>query len=201
MSPIRQRYTRLQLARLFLGSPRKGKKRASHERSLPQGRPSPFKYSSHARQANNFLNHHARPPSTCLCTPSALSNYTTHNEADQSCRPCPVRRRWPRHPELPKQPPPVTGPNTSAPAVPAVCRTVDPVCTSYQEKLYHMKMYYNRKNGITPEEFNRYWANEHGKLTQPFHIHIGVIKYLQVCQCFLLFFFFKNPMTLSALAF
>lgn len=89
--------------------------------------------------------------------------------------------------------PPVTGPNTSAPAVPAVCRTVDPVCTSYQEKLYHMKMYYNRKNGTTPEEFNRYWAYEHGKLTQPFHIRIGVIKYMQVCQCFLLFFFSSSP--------
>ncbi|KAJ4153551.1 hypothetical protein LMH87_010035 [Akanthomyces muscarius] len=75
--------------------------------------------------------------------------------------------------------PPVTGPNTSAPVVPAVCKTVNPVCTSYQEKLYHMKMYYNRKNGTTPEEFNRYWAYEHGKLTQQFHIRIGVIKYMQ----------------------
>lgn len=57
---------------------------------------------------------------------------------------------------------------------------MNPVCTSYQEKLYHMKMFYNRKNGTTPEQFNRYWAYEHGKLTHPFHLRIGVIKYHQV---------------------
>lgn len=78
--------------------------------------------------------------------------------------------------------PPSTGPNGTAPTVPAACKTSNPVCTSYQEKLYHMKMFYNRKNGTTPEEFNRYWAYEHGKLTQPFHIRIGVIKYQQVCR-------------------
>lgn len=40
-------------------------------------------------------------------------------------------------------------------------------------------MFYNRKQGITPEEFNSYWANNHSALAVNFHLRIGVIKYSQ----------------------
>ena len=56
-----------------------------------------------------------------------------------------------------------------------------PNCTMSTEKLWHVKLFYNRKQGITPEEFNRYWAYEHGPRVQDFHLRLGVVRYNQVC--------------------
>lgn len=53
------------------------------------------------------------------------------------------------------------------------------------ERMFHVKMFYNRKKGITPEEFNSYWANKHAALVTNFHLRIGVVKYSQVCTHFL----------------
>ncbi|KAH7121257.1 EthD domain-containing protein [Dendryphion nanum] len=47
------------------------------------------------------------------------------------------------------------------------------------ERLYHIKLFYNRKPGITPEEFNSYWANNHTALATNFHLRMGVVKYSQ----------------------
>lgn len=58
--------------------------------------------------------------------------------------------------------------------------TYKPTCTMNMERMLHVKIFYNRKEGITPEEFNRYWSNEHAKLATPFHLRIGVVKYSQV---------------------
>ena len=42
------------------------------------------------------------------------------------------------------------------------------------EQLFHVKLFYNRKPGISPEEFNRYWAYQHAPLAEPFHLRLGV---------------------------
>lgn len=54
-------------------------------------------------------------------------------------------------------------------------------CTMSTEKLWHVKLFYNRKEGMTPEEFNRYWAYEHGPRAENFHLRLGVVRYNQVC--------------------
>lgn len=58
--------------------------------------------------------------------------------------------------------------------------TYKAACTMNTERMFHIKLFYNRKQGITPEEFNSYWANEHAALTTPFLLHLGVVKYSQV---------------------
>jgi hypothetical protein len=55
------------------------------------------------------------------------------------------------------------------------------------ERMFHIKLFYNRKQGITPEEFNSYWANNHSALATNFHLRMGVVKYSQVCASFLSF--------------
>lgn len=60
------------------------------------------------------------------------------------------------------------------------CLTYKASCTMNQERLFHIKLFYNRKKGITPEEFNDYWANKHSALATNFHLRLGVVKYVQV---------------------
>ncbi|KAF2650059.1 hypothetical protein K491DRAFT_609590 [Lophiostoma macrostomum CBS 122681] len=59
------------------------------------------------------------------------------------------------------------------------CLTYKPACTMNLERMYHVKLFYNRKEGITPEEFNSYWANHHSTLTAGFHIRVGVVRSVQ----------------------
>lgn len=60
------------------------------------------------------------------------------------------------------------------------CMTYKASCTMNIERMFHVKLFYNRKQGITPEEFNDYWANHHAALARSFHLRIGVVKYSQV---------------------
>jgi hypothetical protein len=48
------------------------------------------------------------------------------------------------------------------------------------ERMFHIKLFYNRKEGITPEEFNRYWSQNHVATAKDFHQRLGVVKYSQV---------------------
>ncbi|CAI6329125.1 unnamed protein product [Periconia digitata] len=59
------------------------------------------------------------------------------------------------------------------------CLTYKAACTMNMERMFHVKLFYNRKEGITPEQFNDYWANKHTELVTPFHLRIGVVKYSQ----------------------
>jgi hypothetical protein len=61
------------------------------------------------------------------------------------------------------------------------CLTYKAACTMNMERMFHVKLFYNRKKGITPEEFNDYWANKHAALATNFHLRLGVVKYAQVC--------------------
>ncbi|RBR11165.1 hypothetical protein FVER53590_29906 [Fusarium verticillioides] len=67
-------------------------------------------------------------------------------------------------------------PATSAECCPF---TYKPTCTKNLERVYHIKLFYNRKEGITPEQFNAYWANNHTKTAGNFHLRFGVYKYSQ----------------------
>ncbi|CAH0057180.1 unnamed protein product [Clonostachys solani] len=71
--------------------------------------------------------------------------------------------------------------NATTPLVPedCCCMTYKAACTMNMERVYHVKLFYNRKQGITPEEFNRYWAYDHAALATPFHLRLGVVKYSQ----------------------
>ncbi|KAF5019810.1 hypothetical protein F66182_8179 [Fusarium sp. NRRL 66182] len=69
-------------------------------------------------------------------------------------------------------------PNTTAPEE-CCCLTYKNACTMNMERAYHIKLFYNRKKGITPEEFSRYWSTKHVELVRPFHLRFGVIKYNQ----------------------
>ncbi|KAH6990019.1 EthD domain-containing protein [Ilyonectria destructans] len=59
------------------------------------------------------------------------------------------------------------------------CMTYKASCTMNMERMFHIKIFYNRKQGITPDEFNSYWANNHSALAEPFHLRLGVVKYSQ----------------------
>lgn len=61
------------------------------------------------------------------------------------------------------------------------CLTYKASCTMNMERMFHVKLFYNRKKGTTPEEFNDYWANKHSALATNFHLRMGVVKYAQVC--------------------
>lgn len=61
------------------------------------------------------------------------------------------------------------------------CLTYKASCTMNTERMFHVKLFYNRKKGTTPEEFNDYWANKHAALAANFHLRLGVVKYAQVC--------------------
>ncbi|KAG6995010.1 hypothetical protein FocnCong_v016659 [Fusarium oxysporum f. sp. conglutinans] len=67
-------------------------------------------------------------------------------------------------------------PATSAECCPF---TYKPTCTKNLERVFHIKLFYNRKEGITPEQFNAYWANNHTKTAGDFHLRFGVYKYSQ----------------------
>lgn len=62
--------------------------------------------------------------------------------------------------------------------------TYKAACTMNMERMFHVKIFYNRKQGITLEEFNSYWANNHSALAEPFHLRLGVVKYSQLCKQF-----------------
>jgi hypothetical protein len=68
-----------------------------------------------------------------------------------------------------------------APEVPSecCCMTYKPACTMNMERMYHMKIFYNRKEGLTADEFNSYWANNHTSVVEPFHLRLGIVKYSQ----------------------
>lgn len=38
-----------------------------------------------------------------------------------------------------------------------------PSCTMNLERMWHVKLFYNRKEGMSEDEFNRHWAYEHPK--------------------------------------
>ncbi|KAM0186992.1 hypothetical protein ACHAPI_011420 [Fusarium lateritium] len=71
--------------------------------------------------------------------------------------------------------------HTPVPATSAECCpfTYKQTCTKNLEKMYHIKLFYGRKEGVTPEEFNDYWANSHVKTAGDFHLRMGVYKYSQ----------------------
>lgn len=71
---------------------------------------------------------------------------------------------------------------TPVPATSAECCpfTYKQTCTKNLERMYHIQLFYNRKEGVTPEEFNSYWANNHVKTAGDFHLRMGVYKYSQV---------------------
>ncbi|CRK24010.1 hypothetical protein BN1708_003702, partial [Verticillium longisporum] len=74
--------------------------------------------------------------------------------------------------------------NTTVPAMPGAldqccCLTYKAACTMNMERMFHIKLFYNRKQGITPEQFNHYWAYNHAELATPFHLCLGVVKYSQ----------------------
>jgi hypothetical protein len=58
--------------------------------------------------------------------------------------------------------------------------TFDAACVAQSESLFHVKLFYNRKQGLTPEEFNKYWAYEHAEKAKGFHVRLGVMRYNQV---------------------
>ncbi|KAF4435885.1 hypothetical protein F53441_13393 [Fusarium austroafricanum] len=51
--------------------------------------------------------------------------------------------------------------------------TYKQTCTKNLERMYHIQLFYNRKEGITPEQFNSYWANNHTKTAGDFHLRMG----------------------------
>ncbi|KAF3355775.1 hypothetical protein VdG1_06824 [Verticillium dahliae VDG1] len=57
--------------------------------------------------------------------------------------------------------------------------TYKAACTMNMERMFHVKLFYNRKQGITPEQFNHYWASNHAELATPFHLRLGAVKYSQ----------------------
>jgi hypothetical protein len=58
--------------------------------------------------------------------------------------------------------------------------TFDAACVAQSESFFHVKLFYNRKKGLTPEEFNKYWAYEHAEKAKDFHVRLGVMRYNQV---------------------
>ncbi|KAF4989381.1 hypothetical protein FGRMN_9150 [Fusarium graminum] len=66
--------------------------------------------------------------------------------------------------------------NSPEPITSAECCpfTYKQTCTKNLEKMFHIQLFYNRKEGITPEEFNRYWSNNHVKNAGDFHLRLGV---------------------------
>ncbi|RFN52331.1 hypothetical protein FIE12Z_3401 [Fusarium flagelliforme] len=70
---------------------------------------------------------------------------------------------------------------TPVPATSAECCpfTYKQTCTKNLERMYHIQLFYNRKKGLSPEDFNAYWANNHTKTAGDFHLRMGVYKYSQ----------------------
>ncbi|KAI1069266.1 hypothetical protein LB507_008669 [Fusarium sp. FIESC RH6] len=58
--------------------------------------------------------------------------------------------------------------------------TYKQTCTKNLERMYHIQLFYNRKKGLSSEDFNAYWANNHTKTAGDFHLRMGVYKYSQV---------------------
>lgn len=73
---------------------------------------------------------------------------------------------------------------TPVPATSAECCpfTYKQTCTKNLERMYHIQLFYNRKKGLSSEDFNAYWANNHTKTAGDFHLRMGVYKYSQVCH-------------------
>ena len=49
------------------------------------------------------------------------------------------------------------------------------------EPLIRVTVCVNRKKGTTEEEFNKYWAYEHGPLATEWLLRCGIQRYVQVC--------------------
>lgn len=71
-------------------------------------------------------------------------------------------------------------PSCGKPRDSCCCMSYKPECIMNTERMFHVKLFYNRKKGISPEEFNQYWAYKHAALAEQFHLRIGVYKYSQV---------------------
>lgn len=48
------------------------------------------------------------------------------------------------------------------------------------EPLIRVTVCVNRKKGTTEEEFNKYWAYEHGPLALDWLLRCGIVRYVQV---------------------
>ena len=48
------------------------------------------------------------------------------------------------------------------------------------ERMWHVKLFYNRNPNITEEEFNRHWAYEHPKVVGDLYMKHGYVRYSQV---------------------
>ncbi|OBS23308.1 hypothetical protein FPOA_03857 [Fusarium poae] len=57
--------------------------------------------------------------------------------------------------------------------------TYKATCTKNLERMYHIKLFYNHKKDITPEQFSEYWAHNHTKTAGDFHLRHGIYKYSQ----------------------
>jgi hypothetical protein len=47
-------------------------------------------------------------------------------------------------------------------------------------KVLRVSMYLKRKEGLSAEEFNKYWSEVHGPLVRPLVEKYGILKYTQV---------------------
>lgn len=50
------------------------------------------------------------------------------------------------------------------------------------EPLIRVTVCVNRKKGTTEEEFNKYWAYQHGPLALGWLLRCGIVRYVQVFQ-------------------
>lgn len=49
-------------------------------------------------------------------------------------------------------------------------------------KVLRVSIYLKRKEGLSVEEFNRYWSEVHGPLVRPLIQKYGILKYTQVSE-------------------
>jgi len=47
------------------------------------------------------------------------------------------------------------------------------------EKLIRITMFFNRRKGASEEDFNKYWAVNHGALITPWLVRSKIVKYVQ----------------------
>lgn len=50
-----------------------------------------------------------------------------------------------------------------------------------KQRMVRLTIWVKRKQGLSEEDFQRYWTNEHRILCQDWLIKYGIIKYTQVC--------------------
>lgn len=49
-------------------------------------------------------------------------------------------------------------------------------------KVLRVSIHLKRREGLSVEEFNRYWSEQHGPLVRPLIQKYGILKYTQVSQ-------------------